>query len=380
MGSVFISYRREETAGEARALYNDLAATLGTESVFMDVDTIALGRDFRDAVRERLASADIVLALIGKDWVSLQDAAGRRRLDDPDDFVRLEIEGALKRGVPVIPVLVQGAEMPSLVELPAEIRDFTFRNAFELSHNRWESDVRELLRRLALDRHDGETREESLASPPQRAQRGRWLVLTAAAALSVTLAGGAFVYLNSTVPGDSEDRDQRGAHEVGGVIREKWAAVGRERGPLGDAVADETPTFDQVGRWQQFKGGMISWHPETGAHIVWGPIGERWLQIGREQFGYPISDEVWTPDQRGRASDFRAVHLAQKPVASIYWSPETGAHEVFGAIRDKWIELGAERSPLGYPLGREEAHGAGFVQRFQRGSLAWTPRGGAVIQ
>jgi hypothetical protein len=137
-------------------LFKDLSATLGGDSVFMDVDAIALGRDFREAMRERLASCDIMLTLIGKDWVGITDASGRKRLADPDDFVRLEIEAALKRGIPVIPVLVQGAEMPSLDELPPEIRNFAFRNAFELSHTRWESDVHELIRRLALDRQSGE--------------------------------------------------------------------------------------------------------------------------------------------------------------------------------------------------------------------------------
>src|SRR5262245_1848271 len=113
MGSVFISYRRDDTSGEARALFKDLAATLGSRSVFMDVDTIALGHDFREAVRERLGSSDIMLTLIGRAWVRSKDASGRKRLDNPDDFVRLEIEAALKRGIPVIPVLVQGAQMPS---------------------------------------------------------------------------------------------------------------------------------------------------------------------------------------------------------------------------------------------------------------------------
>ena len=203
--------------------------------------------------------------------------------------------------------------------------------------------------------------------------RGRRRILSAA------IAGGAFVYYATT--GDAElDGTQQGAQKAVSAIREKWAAVGRERSPLGDIVGDEVATFDGVGRWQQFQGGIISWHPETGAHIVWGKIGERWLEIGREKFGYPITDEVTRPDGRGRASDFRAVQLPHKPVASIYWSPETGAHEVFGAIRDKWTELGAERSSLGYPVSPEHEQAAGRVQRFQGGSLFWTPRSGVVIQ
>ena len=376
MGNVFISYRRAETAGEARALFKDLAAALGSDSVFMDVDTIALGRDFREIVREHLASSDIMLALVGRDWVGIKDAAGCKRLEDPKDFVRLEIEAALKRGIPVIPVLVQGAQMPTTDQLPPEIRNFTFRNAFELSHNRWESDVRELLRRLALHRQDAGVNVESAPPHPPRAKRRYWLMMAAGIVLSVGLAG--FVY--QTIYQDEGDRTSQRAQEAASAIREKWAAVGKEGSPLGQPVGEEVPTFDGVGRWQQFQGGIISWHPETGAHIVWGKIGERWIEKGREQFGYPITDELKTADGRGRVSEFRAVQHRQKPVASIYWSPETGAHEVFGAIRDKWTELGAERSALGYPVSPEHDQADGRLQRFQGGVLFWTPQSGVIIR
>jgi hypothetical protein len=152
MGGIFINYRRGETAGEARALFIELSAQLGAESVFMDVDNIALGRDFRDVLQERLASVDVMLTLIGKDWSRAADAAGRRRLDDPNDFVRREIHAALARDIAVTPVLLQGAQMPAEAELPADIRDLAYRNAFELSHARWSSDVHELVKRLGLSK------------------------------------------------------------------------------------------------------------------------------------------------------------------------------------------------------------------------------------
>src|SRR5215831_11192966 len=150
LGAVFINYRREETSGEARALFNDLVARLGENSVFMDVDNIGLGRDFRQVIQQRLASCELMLALIGKNWVGAKNQSGRRRLDDTGDFVRLEIEAALKRNIPVTPVLLQGAQMPSVEELPESVRDFAYRNGFEISHNRWESDVQEMIKRLGL--------------------------------------------------------------------------------------------------------------------------------------------------------------------------------------------------------------------------------------
>ena len=151
MSTVFISYRRENTAGEARALFNDLAARLGENSVFMDVDSIALGRDFRTVLQETTASCDLMLVLIGRNWTEAKDEGGRIRLENPADYVRLEIESALKRDIAVTPVLVQGAHMPAPEDLPGEIRDLAYRNGFELSHSRWESDVGEMVRRLGLE-------------------------------------------------------------------------------------------------------------------------------------------------------------------------------------------------------------------------------------
>jgi len=151
MSTVFISYRREITAGEARALFNELLGKLGKNSVFMDVDSIALGRDFRGALQKTLESCDLMLVLIGKDWAEVKDEEGRPRLHNPGDFVRLEIEAALKRDIVVTPILVQGAHMPAPEQLPADIRDLVYRNGFELSHNRWESDFAEMTRRLNLD-------------------------------------------------------------------------------------------------------------------------------------------------------------------------------------------------------------------------------------
>ena len=172
MSSVFISYRRDTAAGEARALFNDLAARLGQDFVFMDVDCISLGRDFRKELQRTLAACDIVLVMIDKDWAAAKDDKGHNRLENAGDFVRMEIETALKRDIAVTPVLIKGAKMPTADELPAEIKDLAYRNGFELSHTRWELDVREIIRRLKLDGPDNTSRLKR-AGPTRRDARRR---------------------------------------------------------------------------------------------------------------------------------------------------------------------------------------------------------------
>ncbi|MEU4396509.1 hypothetical protein [Kribbella sp. NPDC023855] len=171
-------------------------------------------------------------------------------------------------------------------------------------------------------------------------------------------------------------------NEVIGAIRDKWLALGGEAG-LGQPLDGERPTFDGQGRAQSFSGGAtISWHPELGAFAVWGSIGQKWISLGREQFGYPITDESPCPDGRGRFNHFRAMQLAGHPDASVYWTPRTGAHEVHGAIRRAWETRGWERGPLGYPTSDEHAsagHANGRRSDFEHGFIDWTPQGGAKL-
>ena len=131
---IFISYRRNDTQGEAGRLHDHLVQVFGKDSVFMDVTGIELGCDFRQAIDAQISSCDIVLVLIGKEWHS-------SRLDDPKDFVRIETRTALMRGIPVIPVLLKGAKMPSEDELPSELKELHYRNAIEITHARWCTDI-----------------------------------------------------------------------------------------------------------------------------------------------------------------------------------------------------------------------------------------------
>jgi sugar lactone lactonase YvrE len=149
-GRIFISYRRAETAYSAGWLYERLADRFGGDKIFKDIDSIELGDDFVEVVSSAVASCDVLLALVGDQWLTITDEEGKRRLDDPADLVRVEIEAALARDVRVIPVLVDGAAMPRADELPASLADMVRRQALELSPNRFDFDTGRLLR--ALDR------------------------------------------------------------------------------------------------------------------------------------------------------------------------------------------------------------------------------------
>jgi hypothetical protein len=147
--AIFISYRRDDTEGEAGRLFDDLVRAYGDNSVFMDVAGINPGIDFRKAIDDNVASCGVLLAMIGPTWAAIKNSSGERRLDDPNDFVRLEIASALARDIAVIPVLVHSAKMPTPDQLPENLTNLAFRNSVEITHARWNSDVELLTKALA---------------------------------------------------------------------------------------------------------------------------------------------------------------------------------------------------------------------------------------
>jgi hypothetical protein len=164
---VFITYRREETAIHAGRLYDAMAARFGEANVFMDVD-MKPGVDFVERITEAVAACQVLIVVMGPRWATVEDEDGRARLADPEDFVRLEVEAALRRAdVTPIPVLVAGAKMPNRQDLPEEVRAITRRNALELSDLRWRQDVGRLMG--TLDELLVETRP--VTGPPS-AERG----------------------------------------------------------------------------------------------------------------------------------------------------------------------------------------------------------------
>ncbi|MDQ5820063.1 MAG: toll/interleukin-1 receptor domain-containing protein [Actinomycetota bacterium] len=191
---IFISYRRDDSSGYSGRLYDALSQRFGDESVFMDIDTIEPGEDFTDVVERRVGSCDVLIALIGGHWLGVTDGAGRPRLQNPQDWVRIELETGLRSiRTHVIPALVQDVEMPGPDQLPESLGPLSDRNAIELSDARWHYDVERLIRRLE------ELAGLAPASAPRPARRSRarprWLlpaivagVVAVAAAVAAVLA------------------------------------------------------------------------------------------------------------------------------------------------------------------------------------------------
>jgi hypothetical protein len=155
MTSIFISYRRADAPAHAGRIYDRLVERLGKDNVYKDLDSTAPGADFAEVIDDTIASCDALVAVIGRDWFSATRPWRRaRQLDDPQDWVRREIAAALERNIRVVPVLVEGARMPSAAELPENIKMLARRHAVELSETAWRPQLDQLI--------------DSLAPPPAR--------------------------------------------------------------------------------------------------------------------------------------------------------------------------------------------------------------------
>ncbi len=170
MNGIFISYRREDSEWVSGLIHEPLAAHFGSDAIFTDVDSIPLGVNFKVYIDEQVGKCDIFLAVIGKEWLSATDDDGRPRLQKPEDFVRLEIESALKRKIPVIPLLVGGITIPSADELPESLKELALRNGTPIRPQpTFDSDVERLIR--GIDKHlesQAKAEEERKAAEERR--------------------------------------------------------------------------------------------------------------------------------------------------------------------------------------------------------------------
>ena len=183
MAGIFISYRRSDSAAMCDRIYAALVQQFGKDAIFKDIDNIPLGVNFADYIRGILAQSAVALVVIGRTWLDVTDAQGQRRLDDPADFVRLEIEEALARNIPVIPLRVDGAPMPSVERLPESLRGLLMQNGWEVHYDPYfETDLRHVT--AGLERLGVASLQARLAQYARQQEAARQAALRASAPTS----------------------------------------------------------------------------------------------------------------------------------------------------------------------------------------------------
>jgi TIR domain/WD40-like Beta Propeller Repeat len=328
---VILNYRREDSSGHAGRLYDALAERFGPEHVFMDIDTIEPGVDFSQVIERAVGSADAFLALIGQRWVSASDAKGNRRLDNPDDFVRVEIEAALRReDVRVIPVLVQEADMPSSEELPRSLAPFARRNALGIRDVSWRYDVDRLIQTLEKVAEEKRRRTRPTPAPPSRAPRepergrfGRRQIAVAVAAAAALVVGAVVLAVILLGGGNGSPSDEQGGGPPGNEPRQGLGvfSVGDEIFTIG---IDGTRTF-------LTRGSEPDWSPD-GTEIALSRDGDIWvvdasgsgelrLTSAPEQEGLPD----WSPD--GTLIAFNREPSSEDPTFDILVTNADGLGE-----------------------------------------------------
>jgi TIR domain len=174
---IFLSYRRDEASAVAGRLYDRLVDRFGSTAIFMDVSSIEIGQNFAKAIEQAVVSSQVMLVLIGSEWATIAGYQGRRRLDDPNDFIRLEIEAAFEHDLRVIPVLIDNARMPRPQDLPGSLKELVYRQAvgIQLHRDRFQGDVEHLIDTLesyfqstAATRRPHPAEQEYISPPPER--------------------------------------------------------------------------------------------------------------------------------------------------------------------------------------------------------------------
>jgi hypothetical protein len=255
-GRVFISYRREETAYAAGWLFDRLADRFGRAQIFKDIDSIQLGDDFVEVINSAVGSCDVLLALIGDQWLTITDKHGNARLDNPDDFVRLEIEAALTRDVRVIPILVGRAGMPRAEELPSSLAKLVRRNALELSPSRFEFDTGRLLK--VLERTLADVRAQpayvqppAYGPPPPKRGNGRIVAIIVAVLAVIALGVGAFLGFGGNNKNDSGQTTNR---SIQTAANSRCSATSDTTTSTGKATKDQKEAAKVIKRFFRWAG------------------------------------------------------------------------------------------------------------------------------
>jgi hypothetical protein len=208
---VFLSYRRTDVGGYAGRLHDDLVSHLGPKNVFQDVAAIPVGQDFTQVIDRQLDDCEAVLAVIGPGWLTASTDTDTPRLQEPDDYVRLELHRALRRGIPVVPVLVGGARLPAADELPPELTELVRRQSVTLRDETWRADVRGLV--------------QSLRQEPPVPSRHRGRLIAPIAVLAVAASAGAGWWWSTGGGDDDDDGSEAEPPPCSSPTGEDWTPI-----------------------------------------------------------------------------------------------------------------------------------------------------------
>ena len=321
---VFISYRREDASGHAGRLYDELVERYGESNVFMDIDTIGVGADFAEVIAQAVGSCDAVIALIGRDWATVVDGTGARRLDDPNDFVRLELETALARNVPVVPVCVRGASFPSTEALPASLVPLARRQGAELRDVGWRDDVKRLIAELErLVRP-----EASQPAPWWRTRRALGAAAVAAAVIAAAVV--AFVAL----------RDESGAG--GGAFPNAT-----ERQLLAMVPAITRTQCSRIDYGDESAETAVECSGGAGTSVIYNlfeseDVRDAWYERTREEAGVEPDAGACTPQSyNGETSYTEGRYVCWFDTNEPYLAWMHGSTAV-GAKANSWQRMGEE--------------------------------------
>lgn len=261
---IFISYRRGDSRHAAGRLSDDLAQAFGADSIFRDIETIDLGVRFADALERALSSCRVMLVLIGPQWLDIRDESGVRRLDQPGDWVRQEVASALARGIPVVPVLLEGARLPRPDELPAVLATLVERQKVELSDERWRGDINSLIERLArlpgLARADGVSAGGTTTSTPPRAWK-RW-----AWGLGALLLVAGWYEQGGGGPSPGPEADPRAVADALAAVAQAASQAVPAAGTRAPEVPAAAPVSQVGGLWRSLSGEVYEFS-QTGRQL-----------------------------------------------------------------------------------------------------------------
>lgn len=302
MNGIFVSYRRSDAGGYAGRLRDHLS-TRFPDVVFQDVDDILDGEIFSQAIERNLADCRIGLVVIGPTWVSCRDEAGNRRLDDPGDWVRLEVASLLRRNIRVVPVLVGGAKLPDRAELPEELRPLLDRAARELRDTAWESDVALLVKNLHAMLPEADTGRQPGTTPGRSSRSKLWITIGGLVVLAIV----GVVVLTRNYPRSNSNPTTDTA--VSSEAATQKAEPGSKTNPSGPS----TTGVDQHGKGDGASVGATGTKPEanpaaTEPKKAWWDADPSYVAKGDKVAEYGsqlgLTDHLWKREQDGAIFEF----------------------------------------------------------------------------